>query len=474
MVRWWDRPAAVWVLAAAAFVIAACGARPCAGSWNDGSRLAAVDSLIERGTLVIDDSVFVAPPPELLERGTPPYPPGNSANRTGTCDRLYINGHFYSDKPAVIAVLMAGAYEPLMWLGAPRPSERPDVFAQLMAIIVCGGCYAASVGCLWAIGRRIGLPPGVRLVWLAAFALGTFALAYTRQVNNHLPQLAVVAGACAILVRASANGGIGWGTALGLGTLAGIGFNLDFGNGPLFVAMLGAFLIWRVRKVGPVAGYALAVLPWVVAGMWINYAIGGVLKPMNMVPEYCRWPGCPFDQSNLTGFVRYGPFDQARYLFFMLFGAPGFFTHNLPLLLALAAGWRVLRAPFTGRSELLVMLAWCAATWLVYGFLSNNYSGKNVSVRWFVPFLAPGFWWLAVILRDRPDVRPQLVVLAAWGGVLGALMWWVGPWALRMVPLLWPVVGCALVTWAVVTRRTRTVAVPAKAEPEPEPVRRAA
>jgi hypothetical protein len=37
--------------------------------------------------------------------------------------------------------------------------------------------------------------------------------------------------------------------------------------------------------------------------------------------------------------------------------------------------------------------------------------------------------------------------------VLGALMAWVGPWTPNMVPLLWPVVGAALLTWACVEAR---------------------
>ena len=40
-------------------------ARPYAGSWNDGSRLATVESLVDRHTWAIDDSIFVAVPPEL-------------------------------------------------------------------------------------------------------------------------------------------------------------------------------------------------------------------------------------------------------------------------------------------------------------------------------------------------------------------------------------------------------------------------
>jgi hypothetical protein len=371
---------------------------------------------------------------------------------------------------------MAAAYEPCRWLGAPAPSARPDVFCWVLTILASGGSFAVAVGCLWAVGTRVGLSPGLRLAWLGTFALGTVALTYTQHVNNHIMHLALLAGVCALFARAAATG---WGAreALTLGALAGLGFNLDFGSGPLLVAALGGYLLWRTRRAAPVLLFALAAAPWVAAGAGINYAIGGVLKPMNMVPEYSQWPGCPFDARNLTGFVRYGPLDQARYLYCMLFGSPGFFTHNLPLLLALTAGARALRRPFAGRAELIALLGWCAATWLLYGFLSNNYSGKNVSVRWFVPFRAPGFWLLAVVLRDRPGARPPFAVLSVFGVVLGALMWRVGPWSMRMVPLLWPLVGAALVAWAVTAWRARARAVP-EAAPVPQvpeaPARRAA
>jgi hypothetical protein len=139
----------------------------------------------------------------------------------------------------------------------------------------------------------------------------------------------------------------------------------------------------------------------------------------------------------------------------MLVGKHGFWNHNLPLLLAVAAGWPVLRREFRGRFELSAMLGWCAATWLLYAVLSNNMGGGCCSVRWFVPFLAPGFWLLAVVLRDRPRHRAAFLALSAWGVVLAGIMWWKGPWAMRMVPLMWPVVGCALLTWGIVAARRK-------------------
>ena len=242
-----------------------------------------------------------------------------------------------------------------------------------------------------------------------------------------------------------------------LGTLAGLGFNLDFGSGPPLVAFTFAFVLWQKRRFRSVLAFSLAVLPWVAAGIGINYAIGGVWKPINMYPEHFQFPGTPFTEENLTGFFRHEPLNQFLYAAGMLFGKQGFLNHNLPLLLCVVAGWNVARHSVAVRPGLLMLLGWCGATWLMYAVLSNNMGGGCCSVRWFVPFLAPGFWLLAVILRDRPERRREFLVLAVGGAVLSSLMWWKGPWTMRMVPLLWPIVGVTLIAWggvAVSRRRT--------------------
>src|SRR5262245_65463957 len=116
---------AAWAVVGLAAVLAVAGARPYAGSWNDGSRLAAVESLVERGTPVIDGSVFI-----------------------DTGDRLLIRGHFYSDKPPVISALMAAAYRGGMWFGLPAPSRRPDVFCWALTAFFCGGSLVVALLCL--------------------------------------------------------------------------------------------------------------------------------------------------------------------------------------------------------------------------------------------------------------------------------------------------------------------------------------
>jgi hypothetical protein len=157
----------------------------------------------------------------------------------------------------------------------------------------------------------------------------------------------------------------------------------------------------------------------------------------------------------------------------VLFGKHGFIVHNLPLLLCLPA-LTVLWRPSRYRAETVAGLLWCGLTWGLYALSSNNYSGACTSVRWFVPFLAPGFWLLAVVLRDRPRQRAGFLALSAWGVVLAGLMWWKGPWTMRMVPLMWPVVGSALLTWGIVAARRNQQAAVVSTLPlkrhEPRPI----
>jgi hypothetical protein len=440
-----------WLIAGVCVLAVALGARPYAGSWNDGSRLAAVESLADRHTFTIDDSIFCHPSAALIAEGHPPYAPSNlSELNYGTRDKLYIGGHFYSDKPAVISLLMAGVYRFAQMFGLPTAAERPDLFCWLLTVLSSGLSLAVAATCLYRIGQMVGLGGWTLWAWLGSFVLATMALTYTRFVNNHVMLLGVMAALSLQLTRLAGDitaGTPAWGRLVLLGTLAGLGFNLDFGSGPLLCVAVFGCIAWRTRRVASLAVFMLAALPWVAAGAGINYAIGGVWKPMNMVPEYSQWPGCPFDLTNMTGVVHNGPVEQAQYALSLLFGMHGFVTHNLPLFLAAPAAVLVFRGRSPHRTELLFTLGWCAAAWLMYGVLSNNHGGVCCSVRWFLPFLAPMYCLIALAIRDDAALRAGFFLLSGWGLVLGAIMWIDGPWSGRVTPLLWPIVGLALSSW---------------------------
>ncbi len=197
----------------------------------------------------------------------------------------------------------------------------------------------------WLTNRSVGF--GLRVSFLPQVAF-----TYTRSVNNHMMLLGVVAAICLKLIQLAFHPSKPRrATLLWLGTLAGLGFNLDFGGGPLLVLAVVGCVFDPLRKNWPAVVVSIATVPWVAAGLGINYAIGGVWKPINMIPEYLDWPNSPFNQTNLTGFSRHGPARLVLYAFSLLFGRQGFHLHNLTLLLTLPAAWIAFRVSNDRDSE---------------------------------------------------------------------------------------------------------------------------
>jgi hypothetical protein len=462
-----DRPLVPVLVVLGAFTIAVIGARPYAGSWNDGSRLAAVEAIADHGALAIDDSIFVRVPPDTITRGVPPYSTHERELLAhGTRDKLFIRGHFYSDKPYVVSFLMAGLYKVCRVLGLPSAAERPDLFCRVLTILTSGMAYAVAVWCVYLLALRVGLPPPVQLALTASFALSTVALPYTRHVNNHILHLGVTAALLLQLVYLADEARAGlltWRRPVLLGTLAGLAYNIDLGAGPVLLACLFPLIVYRCRRTpssyplplgervrvrgAPVLLFLAALAPWLLAHHAINYAVGGVLKPMNAVAAYADWPGSPFSKENLTGFFRHTPLKFVRYSLALLFGKHGFLTHNLPLFLALPASILLLWRRSPAWPEVAFGAVWCAGTWLLYAAFSNNYGGACCSVRWFVPFLAPAYYALGLYLAQHEQHRLDFYVLSLWGGLLGVAMWWHGPWIQHGTPLLWPLVAAGLLGW---------------------------
>jgi hypothetical protein len=463
--------------------VAVAGARPYAGSWNDGSRLATVESLVDHGTLAIDDSVFVAVPP----RGEPglrsPY--RGAAVDKGTLDKLAIGGHFYSDKSPVPALLLAVIYQSLQWLFGLKVSLDPDAFCWCMTVASSGLAYVVAAVCIYRMGQVVELPLAWRLILTGSFGLTTVAVLYVQHVNNHMLLLGVAAAL--MLQAAQLREGAPWWRLLLLGGLAGLGYAIDLGAGPPLLACTALLVVWTCcrraeqRKLpgglpalAASGWFAAGALPWLALHHAFNYAIGGTFWPANAVSEYFNWEGCPFYGAALTGSWHHASLvDFGVYAAALLFGKRGFVGHNLALFLLLPAAASVMfgvrrarsnqvRSDFANRPSplapnpshaahvpvLVFAAAWWCATWLLYAATSRNYSGACCSIRWFVPLLAPAYYGLGVVITRWPHYRVDFCLLSAGGLVLMGIAWWYGPWMPHLVPGFWLIQLAALTAWA--------------------------
>ena len=432
----------------AALLLAGLGVRPHAGGWNDGSRLAAAESLAERGTLAIDGSVYVQP----WSAAAPPFTPGDALlAEKGTLDRIRVGGRFYSDKPLLPSIAMAGTWKVARFLGARPVAEEPRAFARLMGLLFAAVPFALAVAALHATALRVLREPVRAAVLAAAVSFATVAPAWGRQVNGHVLLLALLAALLAGLLRWGEEGARPRPLLLVLGLLLGLAWAVEPGLGPLLGLVFGGLVALRSRGAVAPALLLAGALPPLALHYAVNVSLFGTWLPANAVPAHLAWPGSPFTEETMTGrLLPRGAAWGALYALDLLFGKKGFLLHAPPLLLLLPAApllLRAVRARGAAWAEAAASAALLLGTWLLYAATSTNLSGACVSVRWFVPLLAPALLLLAVALRERPALGRDLALLSAFGAVLAALAFWKGPWTGRMLPCYWPIVGTALAAW---------------------------
>ena len=425
---------------AAALAVAAISARPEAGGWNDGSRLATVECLVDYRTWAIDESIFARPPPTGVDAKRP-YPADKGVwLARGTLDKLLINERFYSDKSPVPALFMAGIYQVLQWATGLVAREHPDWFCYLLTLFSSGLAYVVAVCCVDRLALTLGT--ATRLLLTFSFAFATVALPYVRQVNNHILLLAVC---CALLLVLGPR--TRWQLVAG-GMLVGAGYTIDLGIGPILVASVAGLVAYRTRSIKAVVILLLAAFPWFALHHYLNYRIGGTFAPANAQAAYLAWPGSPFDVSNMTGrWAHQSVGHFVTYALDLLFGKRGFLGHNLPLFLAVPGAVVLVRRRVAETPEIIWAGCLFAGGWLVYALTSTNYSGVCCSIRWFVPLLAPAYYVLVLLLREESRYRTDLLILTLFGFLLGILMWWKGPWMERMVPGFWFIQAAALLGW---------------------------
>lgn len=180
-------------LAVAAATLALAGAMPYAGGWNDGSRFAAAESLVDYRQWSIDRSVFVEPS-TLPPGASPPYPLASQPGlRRGTLDRVWVGGHFYSDKTPVPNLLLAGEYAMLQAVTGVTARAAAPRFCYWLTVGTSGISYVAAVIGVLLFTRRILGPSWQALAVAASFALATCAAIYSRQLNSHIMLLGVTA-----------------------------------------------------------------------------------------------------------------------------------------------------------------------------------------------------------------------------------------------------------------------------------------
>lgn len=140
-------------------------------SANDRSRWATIRSLVDFGTFAIDDVI--------------------ADRRWDSIDKVYHEGadgkrHYYSSKPPLMAVLLAGEYWVIKNTMGLTLGGYPFYVARIMLVITNVGLLLAMFASLVSMVERYGRSDWGRIFIIAAAAFGTFLTTFAITLNNHL------------------------------------------------------------------------------------------------------------------------------------------------------------------------------------------------------------------------------------------------------------------------------------------------
>lgn len=326
--------------------------------WGDYSRMAQVQSLAEHGSLIIDQSMFVT-----------------------TGDKYFFNGHFYSDKPPILALYAVPFYIVLKSIGI---SFQNNVNLAYYLTTLC------SIGSLSALGltlfRRI-LKNYNRSSdeWadIATFltGAGSLILPYSLLFNNHIASgvLILVGFYCILELNRCKNPM----NAIYAGLLFSLAGSIDI---TCFLFIPFMLLCCLRQSIGNGVRFVIACLPMIALYLTLTLYTSGSFTPPAMNPALWDYPGSVFGAANLSGVAKHeDPIAILHYAFHMLIGNRGLFSHAPLLLLSAIALAVTYKRNWGSQYKVEYGCLFLASLTFIgsYVFRTVDYSGDAFGVRWF-------------------------------------------------------------------------------------------
>lgn len=330
-------------------------------SWNDASRMAAIQAIVEQGSFIIDNSIF----------------------ETG--DKYLFNHHFYSDKPPILALYASPVYLVLKELGVSFESY-PKLAHYLITIF--------SIGSLSALGLVV-----FRMILTQFFhvnnewadlttlvtGIGTLILAYSSVFNNHIASGSLLLIGFYFLLNFGKNGRIE--NVVYSGLMFSLAGSIDT-NCFLFIPF-ALFLFFR-RSVKAGLVFVISGLPIITLYLLLNLFTSGSFLPPPLNASLWNYPGSDFDQANLSGLATHKDIsDLVVYAFHMILGNRGLISHS-PILIFSFVGLVVLyknNQSFEYKTEYAVLFFASLLYIGIYILRTVNYSGHAFGVRWFASLM---------------------------------------------------------------------------------------
>lgn len=372
-------------------------------SWNDASRMATIESLVDFHSFIIDNSSFFKQ----------------------TFDKYLYQNHFYSDKPPILALYSSVFYLFLKNVFHFSFASHPKLTYYFLTVLVIGVISSLGLVCFYEILKIFKIESNwINLILLIA-GTGTLVLPYSIVFNNHVVSGSLLLFSFYYLLKRqkdTKNAAIS-------GFFISLAGSIDI---TMFLLIPLYFILLINKSFRAKIAFILSCLPITLTYLWLNIYTSGSIIPPAMNASLWNYPGSFFGENNLSGLVGHDASDLTSYAFNMLVGSRGFISYN-PILLLSIYGWikMVFQPNFKYKKEYLFIATACIAFLLFYIFRTNNYSGYSYGVRWFASIVLLALIPIAHVAEEVRSSKLGKVIFVAIASIsiFISFIGLVAPWA---------------------------------------------
>jgi len=368
---------------------------------NDNSRMATIESLVNRQTFVIDKS---------------PY---------DTVDKIFNGDNFYSTKPPLLSVTGAGIFwilKNIFRLSLSGP-DTPSLAQYLITLIISGGSFITLLITFYKSLQWFKLKEDTKYIITALLGFSTYIFSYVGTLNNHIPTAAFAFLSFYYLLKIKF-------------TQKQINTNLFYCG--LFIGLAGVMdlastaLLWIVfyflyflKTIKPnkkillyfIGGCAIPIILHFI----FNYQITGDLFPAYMHKDWYHYPGSFWNQPSVKP-------NKLSYLFNLTFGHNGIFLYSPILLISLNELIKKIKnKTHNFYNESLLILTIIIASVTLVTFFTHDYAGNAYGMRWFIAFIPLLFFFnVFYFLGKKPSYVFKTIAIYS---IFVALLGIIDPWS---------------------------------------------
>jgi len=335
-------------------------------SANDMSRMATIESLVNEHSFIIDNSRFAGTINDILNR-----------------DKYFFQGHYYSDKPPVLALYSSIFYWILKNVFNVSFENNYHLTYYFLTLLVVGVSSCLSLVYLSKVLELFKIDGNWSNIVLFITGFSTLILPYSTVFNNHIISGSLVLFSFYNFFKIEE----GIKPSILAGFFLSLAASIDI---TCFVFLPFALIILFNKSLKTKTIFVVSYIPMIIIYFWLNYYNSGSLIPAAMNKTLWDYPGSFFNEQNLSGLAQQNSISHlAIYSFNMLIGKRGLFSYSPILLFSVFALIKTIcfKREFEYRKEYLFIATTSLAFIMLYILRSNDYSGDAYGVRWFTSLM---------------------------------------------------------------------------------------